>query len=210
MNTILTETRSEILAELRSEMNGAVVESMLHYNGTEPFFSYGVSLPRIKQEALKHKGNHELALFLFQSEIRELKLAAIYVEIPENVTPQQMGRWSESFHSLEIADNAATMLFFGAPEALETAAAWIKEESRMRPALMIAGKRARLYKDKERDQYATLLQEITPLTRREHPRGILDAICYALTAFYKLFPKEVLEIRDNASTLPYIKASIMI
>lgn len=211
MNTILTETRSEILTELRTEMNGVVVESMLHYNGTEPFFSYGVSLPRIKQEAFKHRGNHELALFLFQSEIRELKLAAIYVDTPEQVTSEQMNLWSVSFHSSEIADNAATMLFYGASEALKTADEWLQGENRMRPALMIIGKRARsMYQDNEYNEYEALLQKIIPLTKKEHSRGILDAVSYALTSLHKLFPNEVQEVMDSDSTLPYIKASIMI
>lgn len=210
MNTILTETRSTILAELRSEMNGAVVESMLHYNGSEPFFSYGVSLPRIKQEALKHSGNHELALLLFQSEIRELKLAAIYVETPEHVTPEQMEGWSESFHSAEIADNAATMLFFGAPQALETAATWLTEEKHMRPALMMIGKRARTrYDEKEGDQYAALLQTILPLTKKEHSRSVMDAISYALTSLHKQFPDEVEAIVSDPTTLPFIAATVM-
>lgn len=210
MNTILTETRSAILAELRSEMNGAVVESMLHYNGSEPFFSYGVALPRIKEEALKYKGNHELALFLFQSEIRELKLAAIYVETSENVTPKQMEGWSESFHSPEIADNAATMLFFGAPQALQTATIWLKDEKRMRPALMMIGKRARnRYDEKEGDQYAALLQTILPLTKKEHSRSVMDALSYALTSLHRQFPDEVEAIVSDPTTLPYIAATVM-
>lgn len=211
MNKLITEIRSEMLAELRSEMNGAVVESMRQYNGSEPFFSYGVSLPRIKQEALKHKGNHELALLLFSSDIRELKLAAIYVDTPQAVTPEQMKTWSSSFHSSEIADNAATMLFYGAPEALTTAAQWLRTEELTRSALMMIGKRARSqYDEKEYEEYRTLLDKIIPMTRAEHSRNIMDGISYALTSLHKLFPEEVESVMSDEKTQPYIAATIMV
>lgn len=210
MGNILTDKRSAILAELRSEMNGAVVESMLKYNGNEPFFSYGVSLPRIKQEALKYKGDHELALLLFESEIRELKLAAIYTETPENVTRAQMEQWSGSFHSPEIADNAATMLFFAADDATATAAEWLGTDNLIRPALMMIGKRARAaYREAEREVYGELLKQIIPLTKKEQSRGTMDAVSYALSSLHRLFPKEVEAIAADDTTTPYIAATIM-
>ncbi|MEG1553654.1 MAG: DNA alkylation repair protein [Rikenellaceae bacterium] len=210
-NELFTKTRTELLSELRSEMNGAVVEGMLRYSGKEPFFSYGVSLPRIKEEALKLSGNHELALFIFQSEIRELKLAAIYIDTPKDVTQDQMETWSNSFHSSEIADNAATMLFYGSPHALATASLWLKRDSLFRPALMMIGKRSRtMYHDEEHDKYKSLLKVITSLTQKEHSRQIMDAISYALTSLHKIFPTEVEAIASNTSTTPYIKATIMI
>lgn len=211
MNKLITEIRSEMLAELRSEMNGAVVESMRQYNGSEPFFSYGVSLPRIKEEALKHKGNHELALLLFSSDIRELKLAAIYVDTPQAVAPEQMRDWSVSFHSSEIADNAATMLFYGAPDALATATEWLKREELIRPALMMIGKRARTqYDSTEREEYGALLHAIIPMTRKEHSRNTMDGISYALTSLHRLFPEEVEAIVSDDKTAPYIAATIMV
>ena len=164
MNDIRTETlKKELLGLLRKEMNGAVVESMREKLGGEPFFSYGVSVPDLKRIVRPYYPDHELALALFGTKIRELKLAALYLEEGEKLSAAQMEAWSESFVSAEIAEHACVMLFFKSPDALEVAEQWLSGSSTtlQEGALMMAGKRAKmLYREEEQARYTALAAKV--------------------------------------------------
>lgn len=106
----INEIRQTLLARLKREKNGAVVgavDSLV----TKNLFSYGVSLPTIKSIVGPYKGNHDLALNLFQSNIRELKLAAIYIDSHSELTMCQVKEWSSSLSTLELFENVTFALF---------------------------------------------------------------------------------------------------
>lgn len=106
----INEIRQELLSRLCREKNGAVVDAI---NALVPksMFNYGVSLPTIKTIVMQYKGNHELALNLFESNIRELKLSAIYIDDPKLLTMQQVIKWSETLKTLELVENVTFALF---------------------------------------------------------------------------------------------------
>ncbi|MFI3263411.1 MAG: DNA alkylation repair protein [Rikenellaceae bacterium] len=106
----IKDIRQQLLARLKREKNGAVVDAV-DALVEKTMFSYGVSLPTIKMIASQYKGNHELALNLFQSNIRELKLSAIYICDPELVNLEQVKEWTESLTSLELIENVTFALF---------------------------------------------------------------------------------------------------
>ncbi|MBE9488283.1 MAG: hypothetical protein IMY73_03770 [Bacteroidetes bacterium] len=205
------DIKKSMLVELRTQMNGAVVGTMEKLIGGEPYFSYGVAIPRVKEQAQLHKGNHELALSLFNSEIRELKLAGIYVDDCEKVTSDQMEKWSKSFHSLEIAENASTMLFFGAPCALEVALQWIDTPELRRMALMIVGKRLRSkYSENDNALYEAFYQKAKVLATLELERGEANALAIYLASQHRHFPKEVEALLSDKTTSSYIVATTII
>ena len=154
------DIKKEILAELRRGTNGAVVGSMFEMIGNEEFMSFGVAVADIKNVAKRYAPNHELALALFDSKIREMKICAVYVEDEKFITPEQVNKWSESFTSLEIAENCSSMLFYKADFALSIAESWMdsEDESKIYPALLIAGRRARFrYNEEDRSIYNKIL-----------------------------------------------------
>ncbi len=118
----IEQLKLKVLSQIKRDTNGAVQGAMLEHSGSEPYFSYGVSIPKIKLVAKEYFGNHDLALSLFSSSIRELKLAALYIESPDNITSEQLQLWSSSFNSVEIADNSSLLLSqsaIGTREALK-------------------------------------------------------------------------------------------
>lgn len=197
------ELQREIFSELLTDTNGEVVESMLNYNGSEPFINYGVTIAKIKDTAREYHPYHELALHLFNANSRELKLAAVYIDSPQYVTKEQMDEWSSCFSVPEIADNASTMLFYGAAAALDTALEWLGEPEKTRAALMIAGKRARVKFDREElGKYKRILEKSKKITEPK------NAVIYAYTGLAKAdgeLKEEVRKIISSEDTDEYIK-----
>lgn len=145
-----TEKMIALMRRLKIEMNGAVSEAMESYSGAKGYgVNYGVSLPTIRDAVgeLGYAGDHELAALLWKQDVRELKLAALFVEDPERVDPEQMERWSAGWSAPEQAEQSAMQLFWQAGQALEVAERWLSEEGegglRRLAAYYMIGKRAK-------------------------------------------------------------------
>lgn len=174
--TELNALKKKVLGEIKRDTNGAVVEVMNNMNQKEIFFSYGVTVAKIKEVSREYTPNHELAQELFNSKIRELKLAAIYIDSPSEVTEEQMELWRESFDSLEIAEHCSTMLFYAADCALKQARKWVEYEDNFTPmsAYLIALKRVRImFKEGELESYMILFSKaIEDICSRSNPHVI--------------------------------------
>lgn len=156
-----------LLRRLKVEMNGAVVEAM-QQRGIEYPLSYGVSIPTIQQIARECPSGHSLALLLFRQQVRELMIAAVYVDRPEWVTRDQMEKWSQSLNNVEIVEQVASGLFFGAPDALPMAMAWMERENSWLnyAAMLMAGKRLMQPSEADRQQNEPLLAATDACLRR--------------------------------------------
>lgn len=178
-NIALDLLKKKILGEIKRDTNGAVVEVMSEMNKGEIFFSYGVTVAKIKEVAKEYHPNHSLALELFNSKIRELKLVAIYIDSANEVTDKQMTLWNKSFESLEIAEHSSSMLFYAAKDALEIAIKWSTSEDKFTPraAYLIASKRAKtLYSEKEIGNYTVLYNNaIEAICSKENQHTIRGA-----------------------------------
>ena len=133
----------EILRQLKPEMHGAVVGAM-ESRGVKYGLSYGVAVPVIRRVAGKYAPDHALAEYLFRQDVRELKLAAVYIDDPEQVTAEQMNRWADAMPTDEVMEHAAMNLFYASPDADDVIREWLAggERSRWKGALQMAGRRA--------------------------------------------------------------------
>lgn len=153
---MLDDVKKNILAELRRDTNGAVVGTMFEMLGSEKYINYGVTIPFIKKVAREYCPNHFLAMDMFVSQIRELKLCAVYVDTPSEVTIEQMESWSDSFDSVEVMEHCCTMLFYGASDTLLVAEGWMTKFPYA--ALLMTAKRAKImFKEEERERYVAIL-----------------------------------------------------
>lgn len=121
-----TEKMIALMRRLRIEMNGAVTDAMREYGGGQQGYglNYGVSLPTIREVAAEYAPDHELAQTLWQQDVREMKLAALFVEDAAAVTAEQMERWAADWRVPELAEQCAMQLFWRSPEAWPTAVEW--------------------------------------------------------------------------------------
>lgn len=121
----------DVFRRLKVEMNGAVSQSMRE-GGVNYGMNYGVSLTTIKSIAKEYFPNHALAADLWRQEVRELKLAAIFIEDPASVTAQQMQSWGNDFSTNEIAQVSAMNLWWQCQCALAVCKEWFAGDCTLR------------------------------------------------------------------------------
>ncbi|MBQ4279372.1 MAG: DNA alkylation repair protein [Rikenellaceae bacterium] len=131
-----------LLRRLRTETNGAVVEAM-EQRGVHYPLSYGVAAHTIKKIAGEYGTDHSLALLLFSQQVRELKLAALYIADPARLSAGIMEQWTHGM-TPELADHAAAVLFCRVDHVTETALEWTGGDDRelQSMALLMLGRAA--------------------------------------------------------------------
>jgi len=153
----------EIIAQIRQRMNGAVVESMLE-SGIIYKVNYGVTVPELQQIAQPYKGDHDLAIRLFDEDIRECKIIASMIDDPDKVTGDQIDTWSEEFINQEIVEQLCSNLLWKSDFALPRSFEWCLEEDALlkKAGLLIAGHRAsdNSVKDSIFEPYINIVEEL--------------------------------------------------
>jgi 3-methyladenine DNA glycosylase AlkD len=131
----------ELLSLILKHKSGDVVDSMFK-RGIIYKINYGVNTPIIKKLVEPYYGNHELAEELYVMDYREAKLAAIYIETPENLSADLMERWSNDFINNEIVEQAVINLFWKSKYAPFKASEWSLSDNEylQKAGLMIIGK----------------------------------------------------------------------
>lgn len=113
---------------MRKQMNGAVADAMFYY-GTRYGLNYGVSLPTVREIASEAGKDHELALYLFKQQVRELKLAALHIADAEQITAATSSTWADSITTSELAEEAAFAMLSHCPSLNEIYDKWVKSEN---------------------------------------------------------------------------------
>lgn len=133
----------EILEQIKSHKNGDVSVSMAQM-GIIYGVNYGVSVPDLKIIANEYKHDHELALALFDQDIRECKILATLIDDPKMVTGEQIDSWSQSFVNHEIVEQVCGNLFWKTECALSRSIEWClsSDELFQKAGMIIAARRA--------------------------------------------------------------------
>ena len=82
-----------------------------------------MSIPTLRRIARRHRGDHDLALALWDTDIHEARILAALVDAPRQVTEEQAERWVADFDSWDLCDGVCD-LFRETPFAWEKAFAW--------------------------------------------------------------------------------------
>lgn len=117
-----------LLGKMRKQMNGAVADAMFYY-GTRYGLNYGVSLPTVREIAEEAGKDHELALYLFKQQVRELKLAALHIADAEQITTATSSTWADGITTSELAEEAAFAMLSHCPSLNEIYDKWVKSEN---------------------------------------------------------------------------------
>jgi 3-methyladenine DNA glycosylase AlkD len=113
----------EILKQLKSQANPEAVKGMARY-GINPEKNLGVSVTDIRALASEIGKDHELALQLWESGIRDARILAPHIDNPKQVTEDQMEKWVNDFNSWDVCDNCCSHLFDKTPFAYKKAIEW--------------------------------------------------------------------------------------
>ena len=117
-----------LLGKMRKQMNGAVADAMFYY-GTRYGLNYGVSLPTVREIAEEAGKDHELALYLFKQQVRELKLAALHIADAEQISAATSSTWADGITTSELAEEAAFAMLSHCPSLNEIYDKWVKSDN---------------------------------------------------------------------------------
>lgn len=95
-----------ILAHLHGLRNDTNIAGMARF-GIVTETALGISNTDLRDIAKLIKRNHERALDLWASNVREARMLATYTEDPKKVTTDQARFWALDFNSWELVDSAA-------------------------------------------------------------------------------------------------------
>lgn len=87
-----------------------MVADTMQYLGKRYGLNYGVSLPTIRTVARAEQPDYEWARFLYRQDVRELKLAALWIAEPAKVTPADFPFWAVGIINSEMAEECAFAL----------------------------------------------------------------------------------------------------
>lgn len=88
----------------------------------------GISVPTLRQLAKEIGTDHNLAQELWASGIHEARLLATMIDIPNQVTEQQMEAWVKDFDSWDVCDQCCLNLFRKTPFAYDKVEEWSRRE----------------------------------------------------------------------------------
>jgi 3-methyladenine DNA glycosylase AlkD len=118
---------SEVIDELRSLADPAGREGMARF-GINPDHALGIRIPVLRALAKRMGTDHGLAADLWASGIHEARLLACLVDVPAEVTEEQMESWAAGFDSWDLVDQCCGNLFVRTPFAWGKAVEWSERE----------------------------------------------------------------------------------
>ncbi len=121
------DLEEDILLKLKSLSNPKTVEGMRRY-GITPEETFGVSIPNLRKIAREIGINHNLALKLWNINIRETRILASMIDDPKLVSEEQMEDWVKTFDYWEICDQVCQNLFAHTRFAYTKALEWSKRK----------------------------------------------------------------------------------
>ena len=132
---------------MRKQMNGAVADAMYYY-GANYGLNYGVSLPTVRQIAKEAEQDHDLALYLYKQQVRELRLAALHIAEGEKITMEELPAWAEGVINSEVAEEMAFALLPRTTILADIFAEWNKSENEfLAYAALMAAARSNIARD---------------------------------------------------------------
>jgi 3-methyladenine DNA glycosylase AlkD len=116
----------EMMQRLESLANPAKLAGMARF-GIRPAHALGTGMPALRELA-RGQRDHALALRLWETGIHEARILAALVDIPAQVTPEQMEGWVQGFDSWDVCDQVCSSLFDRTPYAVEKALEWAERD----------------------------------------------------------------------------------
>jgi len=119
---------NEVMEKLKAKARPDQLEGMARY-GITVEKRLGVAVPEMRKIAKEIGKDHQLAMKLWKTGIPDAMMIASMVDIPEEVTDEQMGEWVKDFNSWDVCDQVCMNLFEKTPLAWKKARDWsIREE----------------------------------------------------------------------------------
>ena len=116
-------TCARALEELRALGERRNVDGMARF-GIRAKVVYGVAKPKMDELARRIGKDHQLALELWASGVHDARILAGMIDLPREVSSEQMERWVRDFDNWDVCDGTCCHLFVFAAPAWRKAMAW--------------------------------------------------------------------------------------
>jgi 3-methyladenine DNA glycosylase AlkD len=120
-------TCEEIVAELRGMESEHNREGMARF-GIATEHALGISVANLRKLARRAGKDHALAQQLWDTGLHEARILASIVDVPAEVTAEQMERWVRDFDSWDLCDQCCGNLFWQTPYAARKVFEWSERE----------------------------------------------------------------------------------
>jgi 3-methyladenine DNA glycosylase AlkD len=117
----------EVMNKLNALSDPKAVEGMARF-GINPKKNLGVSVAIIRKMAKEIGKDHDLALKLWKTKIRDARLLAATIDDPEKVTEKQIERMVLDLDSWDICDHCCSDIFLSSKYARKKAVEWSDRE----------------------------------------------------------------------------------
>lgn len=132
------------MGRVRKEMNGAVSESM-STDGENYGLNYGVSIATLREIASTEPKDMDFAKYLYQQQVRELRLIACHLAEPDKVDIHDFPFWARGIRNAELAEELAFALLSKIYDINSLMGIWTTESNELiaYAALMAAARNKR-------------------------------------------------------------------
>lgn len=139
-----TQRMIALLGRVRKQMNGAVAESMATHN-QKYGLNYGVSIATLREIVADEPQDYGFAKYLYQQQVRELKLCACHIADAKQLDTHEFPFWSRGIANAELAEELAFALLSKIYDINSLMGVWSTESNEMiaYAALMAASRNDR-------------------------------------------------------------------
>lgn len=172
-----TQRMIALLGKVRKQMNGAVSESMATH-GQQYGLNYGVSIATLREIAAGESKDYAFAKYLYQQQVRELKLCACHIADPKMVDTHEFPFWSRGITNAELAEELAFALLSKIYDINSLMGIWTTESNEMvaYAALMAASRNERTMSEVA---YIAIENAIKANPESEYiAQGVVALVCY--------------------------------
>ena len=120
-------TAKAVLEQLKSKGGPENVRGMGKF-GMATDQRLGVPVPEMRKIAKGIGRDHALALELWKTGVQEARIVASMIDLPEEVTEDQMEAWVVDFNSWDVCDQVCLNLFEKTPYAQQKISEWSRRE----------------------------------------------------------------------------------
>lgn len=156
----------QILAKIRLAKNGETVSQMKQH-GLNYKINWGASLISLREIAAQYPANHLLALKLWNKQWRETMILAAMLDVPDEVSEEQMDYWVKSVETPEIAEVLSTYLWVKTKFAFVKALEWCRGKKHLVrfSGLHLMGRLALVEKSALDEFFESFFDVLSPLSK---------------------------------------------
>ncbi|UCG70067.1 MAG: DNA alkylation repair protein [Thermoplasmata archaeon] len=153
-----------IIRNLKAQSDPKAVKGMARY-GINPKNNYGISVTTLRKMAKEIGTEHELALRLWASGIRDARILAATIDDPDMVTEEQLEKMVLDLDSWDICDHCSSDIFLKSKFAYKKAVEWSsREEEFVKRAAFSLMARLAVRDKKAKDER---FKQFLPIIKRE-------------------------------------------